>query len=70
MAYNLSHHPGLHGQEHALEVKYSYSPQTGGGVKMFCSDTDQERTLDAAGFSNPDAFIRYAVDQERRLANE
>ena len=70
MAYNLSHHPGLHGHEHGLEVRYSYSPQTGAGVKMFRSDVDQECALDATGFKNPDAFVRYAVDQEKRLANE
>ncbi|WP_236610381.1 hypothetical protein [Methanosphaerula palustris] len=70
MAYNLSHHPGLYGHEHGLEVRYSYSPQTGAGVRMFRSDVDQERTLDVAGFKSPDAFIRYAVDQEKRLANE
>jgi len=70
MAYNLSHHPGLHGHEHALEVRYAYSPEAGAGVKMFRSDTDQERTLDAARFSGPDAFVRYAVDLEKRLATE
>jgi len=70
MAYNLSHHPGLHGHEHALEVQYSYAPQTGDGVRMFRSDTDQERRLKTDRFSGPDAFVRYAVDQEKRLANE
>lgn len=70
MAYNLSHHPGLHGHEHALEVKYAYAPLAGAGVRMFRSDIDLERTLDADGFSGPDAFVRYAVDLEKRLTNE
>ncbi|HVP94877.1 MAG TPA: hypothetical protein VMS89_06850 [Methanoregulaceae archaeon] len=69
VAYNLSHHPGLHGREHELEVRYSYSPEQGNTVKMFRSDPGEETQFKAESFSNPDAFVRYVVTHERNVLN-
>lgn len=68
-AYNMSRHPGLHGHENPLEVRYSYSPSQGPAVRMFRSDPAEEKTLDAERFGNPDTFIHFVMDYERRLLN-
>ncbi len=69
-AYNSSHHPGLHGPEHPLEVRYSYSPGEGGPVRMFRSDPGGETMLEARHFGNPDTFIRYVITHERKVLNK
>lgn len=68
-AYNLSRHPGLHGHENPLEVRYSYSPSQGSAVRMFRSDPAEEKIVEAGRFGSPDTFIRFVMDHERRLLN-
>ena len=68
-AYNMSHHPGLHGHEHALEVKYSYMPGKDAAPTMFRSDSGNESLLASRVFTDPDAFISYVMDCERMQVN-
>ena len=68
-AYNLSRHPGLHGHEHTLEVRYSYSPEKGNPVRMFRSDPSGEIMLETKGFGDPDTFVQYVVTHERIVLN-
>lgn len=65
IGYNYSRNPGLHGHENLLEVRYSYDPAAGGFVKMFRSEPAEEKMLVAGRLPDPDAFIRYALRQER-----
>jgi hypothetical protein len=67
IAYNHSRAPGLHGHENALEVRYSYSPETGNAAQMFRSDPPAVMALDAGQFADPDKFAIYALDHERGI---
>lgn len=65
VAYNLSRHPGIRGRENQLEVRYTCTPGSDGGVIVSCSDPYSELTLSAGPFDDPDAFVRFAVAHER-----
>lgn len=67
-AYNYSHTPGLHGHENPLEVRYLARPQDPGSVRVFRSDADSEKTMDTGTLGDGDAFIRFALTQERTSA--
>jgi hypothetical protein len=64
-AYNYTRHPGIHGHENPLEVRYSCPVQESGSVKMFRSDNDSEKILETAPLKDGDEFIRYVLAQER-----
>ena len=66
-AYNLAKKPGLHGHENALEARYSCPAQQCDNVRLFRSDDPAEKTLEAEPLGDADAFIRYAITQERTL---
>ncbi|MDO9036351.1 MAG: hypothetical protein Q7U51_14265 [Methanoregula sp.] len=66
-AYNYTRKPGLHGHENPLEVRYSCPAQESDSVRMFRSDTADEKSIDAEALSDGDAFIRFALTQERNL---
>jgi len=67
-AYNYSRKPGIHGHENPLEVRYSCSTQEKSGVRMFRSDTADEKELVTEPLKDGDAFVRFALAQERALA--
>lgn len=66
-AYNYTRKPGLHGHENPLEVRYYCTVQESDSVRMFRSDTADEKSIDAEALSDGDAFIRFALTQERNL---
>ena len=66
-AYNYSRKPGLHGHENPLEVRYSCPAQESSSVRMFRSDAVSEQLLATEAFKDGDAFIRFALTQERTL---
>ena len=66
-AYNYTRHPGIHGHENPLEVRYSCPAQESGSVQMFRSDEDVEKTLETTPLRDGDDFIRYVLLQERTL---
>ncbi|MCX6690222.1 MAG: hypothetical protein NTZ39_11140 [Methanoregula sp.] len=66
-AYNYSRKPGLHGHENPLEVRYSCPAQESSSVRMFRSDSTSEKSLDTEALKDGDAFIRFALTQERTL---
>lgn len=66
-AYNYTRKPGLHGHENPLEVRYSCPAQESGSVQMFRSDTADEKSINAETLKDGDAFIRFALTQERSL---
>jgi len=67
-AYNYSRKPGIHGHENPLEVRYSCPVQENGRVRMFRSDTASEKVLETEALEDGDAFVRFALMQERSLA--
>ena len=67
MAYNPSRHPGLHGQDNLLEVRYSYSLRKRMTMTMMRSDPLEELSVAAGPFQDPDTFVRYAITHERDL---
>ena len=67
-AYNYSRKPGIHGHENPLEVRYSTQPQETGSVRMFRSDSADEKVLATEPLKDADAFVRFALTQERALA--
>jgi len=67
IAYNFSRMPGIHGRENPLEVRYLCTAQEKPGVRMFRSDRESEQELESEDFSDGDAFIRFALTQERAL---
>ena len=69
-AYNMSRHPGLHGHEHALEVKYSYMPGKVAAPTMFRSDSGNESLLASQVFADQDAFVNYVINCERTQVNQ
>lgn len=69
-AYNVSRKPGLHGHENALEVRYSCPSQGCSSIRVFRSDEPSEQTLTTEPLKDGDAFIRYALTQERELAGK
>ena len=66
-AYNYTRNPGIHGHENPLEVRYSCSAQESDSVQMFRSDTADEKSIEAEALTDGDAFIRFALTQERTL---
>lgn len=64
-AYNYTRKPGLHGHENPLEVRYSCPAQESGSVQMFRSDTADEKSIEAETLTDGNAFIRFALTQER-----
>jgi hypothetical protein len=69
VAYNPSHHPGLHGYDNLLEVRYTYSLKEKMTMKMMRSDPLEEIPIAAGPFSDPDNFVRYVLDHERGIVN-
>ena len=67
-AYNYSRKPGIHGHENPLEVRYSCPTAESGNVQMFRSDAAAETVLACEAFPDRDAFVRFALTQERSLA--
>ncbi len=67
-AYNYSRTQGIHGHENPLEVRYSCSTQEKTGVRMFRSDTAEEKALATEPLRDADAFVQFAISQERALA--
>jgi hypothetical protein len=66
-AYNYSRKPGIHGHENPLEVRYSCPVQESGSVQMFRSDTADEKSIATEPLKDGDAFVRFALTQERSL---
>lgn len=66
-AYNYSRSPGLHGHENLLEVRYTANPREPGSLRLFRSDESAERVIGIKWFRDQDAFIRYALEQERSI---
>jgi len=66
-AYNYTRRPGIHGHENPLEVRYSCPAQESGSVQMFRSDTADEKPIEAEALTDGDAFIRFALTQERTI---
>lgn len=69
-AYNYSRTPGIHGHENPLEVRYSCPMQESSSVRMFRSDTADEVMIPTEPLRDADAFIRFAITQERSLAGK
>jgi len=67
IAYNYSHRPGLHGHENPLEVRYLFPAREQKDVNLFRSDRDSEQLLESEPFPDGDAFVRFALAQERAL---
>ncbi len=70
VAYNVSRKPGIRGHENQTEVRYIYVPASDDHVTVTCSDPFAEQILDGGPFEDPDAFIRFAIDYERRMADD
>ena len=68
VAYNFSRNPGISGHENPLEVRYLANPQEPGSIRLFRSNEPAERVIGIRFFSDPDAFIRFALSEERNLA--
>jgi hypothetical protein len=67
VAYNLSLNPGLWGKENALEIKYTYQPDTEPVVKRIETEIENEKTFPVMRFDKPDTFIIWALNKERDL---
>lgn len=66
-AYNYSRKQGFHGHENPLEVRYSCPAQESTSVRMFRSDTADEKSLVTEALKDADAFVCFALMQERSL---
>jgi hypothetical protein len=66
-AYNYSRKPGIHGHENPLEVRYSCPVQQSTSVRMFRSDITDEKALETEPLKDADAFVRFAITQERTI---
>ncbi|MDD1691009.1 MAG: hypothetical protein LUQ66_10150 [Methanoregula sp.] len=69
-AYNYSRKSGIHGHENPLEVRYFCPVQESSNVRMFRSDSADEVTLSTEPLKDADAFVRFAIMQERSLAGK
>ncbi len=67
-AYNYSRTQGIHGHENPLEVRYSCPAQEKTGVRMFRSDTAEEKAVATEPLRDADAFVQFAITQERAIA--
>jgi hypothetical protein len=67
-AYNYSRKPGIHSHENPLEVRYSCPVQESTSVRIFRSDTADEKALATEPLKDADAFVCFALMQERSLA--
>jgi hypothetical protein len=66
-AYNYTRKPGIHGHENPLEVRYYCPVSDSSSVHMFRSDEEFERLLATNALTDGDAFIRFALTQERTV---
>lgn len=69
-AYNYSCNPGIHGHENPLEVRYSCPVQKNTKVRMFRSDTSDEKIFESEPLRDPDAFVRFVLTQKRSLVGK
>jgi hypothetical protein len=70
MAYNPSRHPGLHGHDNLLEVRYTYPLKKRMTITMMRSDPLEEIPIAAGPFADPDIFAQYAINYERELVDK
>lgn len=68
-AYNQVLDPGLWGTENSLEIKYSYQPDTESVVQRLETKDGYVKSFPAEPFDTPDAFVIWALNQERNLVN-
>jgi hypothetical protein len=68
-AYNPSRNPGLQGNEHLLEVRYSYEPRNGHRIMMFRSDPPETSLISCNRFMDQDSFVLFVLEHERELLN-
>jgi hypothetical protein len=66
-AYNYTRKPDINGHENPLEVRYSCPVLESNRVQMFRSDESTERSIATEIIRDGDAFIRFALSQERTL---
>jgi hypothetical protein len=67
VAYNQVPEPGLWGTENVLEIRYTYDPASEPLVKRLETSEGEEKTFPAEPFDSPDAFVIWALNQERTL---
>lgn len=67
VAYNQMQYPGLHGRENLREVRYRFHPGTGLVVSRLVTDESEIQEFEAQPFDSPDAFIVWALNQEKSL---
>lgn len=67
VAYNQVPEPGIHGTENSLEIRYSYEPESQSGVHRLETEKGSQQDYQTEEFDNPDAFIVWALDQEKNL---
>ena len=70
VAYNVSRDRTIRSRENLLEVRYAYIPASDEHITVTCADPYAENQLGAGPFDDPDAFVRFALDHERRAAND
>lgn len=69
IAYNPARHPGLHGYDNVLEVRYTYMLNKRMTMTMMRSKPMEETVIPAGPFPDPDIFARHALAHERGLIN-
>ena len=69
VAYNQVLDPGLWGSENTLEIKYSYQPDTEPIVQRLETKEGNVKSFPAESFDTPDAFVVWALNQERSIVN-
>lgn len=67
VAYNQMQNPGLHGRENLREVRYRFQPGSGPAVSRLVTDEPDIQEYEAQSFDSPDAFIVWALNQEKSL---
>lgn len=67
VAYNQVQDPGIHGSENTLEIRYSYEPASEPVVHRLETDRGSQQNYSIEKFDNPDAFIVWALNQEKTL---
>ncbi len=67
VAYNQVPEPGIHGTENSLEIRYSYEPESTPIVHRLETEKGSKQDYPIETFESPDAFIVWALDQERTL---
>ncbi len=65
LAFGRARHPTIRGPEPAFEVRYSFRPENGSGLKFLDTRKGEPVTMPGGPFSSVDDFVLWVIEKEK-----